>query len=341
MLENHKHNIFSLLISAKPAWYFKAIIVSVLAFYFIKNSNFRIKKRFYLVVLLSILFIYLPHLPLALSQKYSTNYYASNYVTTYFSYISICLLLGFIFSVSNQISKSIIRKAANIFIVIILAMGSLMCDYSNWHSAKDLQIPLNTFNCIDEFIETETFMSIPEEAFIYAPNLFNNSSKLSWAYLHIWSDYVKAKTGKKVIFSNDKIEFVKKNNNEEKPTYYLNFGSDRKSVDRYIGFARISNNQLFDSVDSKIYSDSLTLYYYSTYKDFAFNFAVENKIDSLKTININDSTIQITNSHVNLRCRYKNHNEYFKPIHIISKNIDVQSVTVSNKLTRNEVDIEL
>jgi len=341
LLKNHEHNIFSLLISAKPWWYFRAIIVSVFAYYFIKKSSFRNNRRSLLVISLSFLLIYLPHLPLALTQKYSTNYYASNYVTTYFSYASVSLLLPFLFVLVNLLKKHILKKVFQTIIVVFIAIGSLMCDYSNWHSTKDLQITLNTFNSIDEFIETETFKALPNNAYIYSPNLFKHYSNLSWAYLHIWSDYVMAKAKKKVIFSNQKEQFIREFNKVEKPIYYLNFGSDRKSVDRYIAIAEVAKYSLLDSTNFRIYSDSLTLYYYSTYKDFSISFAIGNHADSIKDVRLNDTILHTSNSFVKFRCQYRDYNEYFKPIYISTKSIDMQSVIVSNNLTGKEIDIKL
>jgi hypothetical protein len=341
LLENHRHNIVSLLMNAKAEWYFRAIVISVLSFYFVKRSNLKDWKKTIFLILFCLIFIYLPHLPLALTPKYTTNYFASNYVTTYFSYISISLLLALLFLFVNWVKNGILKKTLQIFVITCIAMGSLMCDYSNWHSTKDLQIPLNTFKSIDKFAEADVFNSVPENAFIFAPSLFIRTSKISWVYLHTWSDYLTAKTGKRVIISGKNEEFTRELNKPKSLVYYLNFGADRKSVDRYIAFAKVKNVSMADSVNTKIYSDSLTIFYYSTHKDFSLAFATNSHIDSLNVIKVNGEKFLTKDPFIKLRCRYKNLNEYFKPITICSKDIDLKSIIISNQLMEDEVDFEL
>ncbi|NJO92122.1 MAG: hypothetical protein HC831_26475 [Chloroflexia bacterium] len=223
--------------------------------------------------------------------------------------------------------------------VFLLAFGSVMCDYSNWHSVKDLQIPLNTYKSFDKFIETKTFRSLPDNVTIYAPDLFNPVSRLSWVYLHIWNDYVMAKIGKKVIITNDKKE-VNDASKNKLPVYYLNFGIDRKNLDRHISIAKLKDNSVVDSLEHRLFSDSLTLFYYSTNKEFdiAFNTRISDTINYAK---VNDSLKVSKSSYFKLRCEYNNYNDYFTPIFIISKNIDLESITISNQLTSSEVNLKL
>jgi len=66
-----------------------------------------------------------------------------------------------------------------------------------------------------------------------------------------------------------------------------------------------------------------------------------NNEDSLKNIQINDSIFNKTDFFVKFRCRYKQYNEYFKPINIKAKGINIQSFFITKILTKKAVDVEL
>lgn len=341
LLENHQHDLIALLKNAKSVWYFKAIVMTVLSYVLINKSRFANKKKAFGLIMIAFLFIYLPHLPLSLTQKYSGGYFANSYVTTYFSFISITVLLGLLFVSVKHITVKKVQYVTKFFILVSIFLGSIMCDYSNWHTVNDLKNKLNTFKCVDEFTKTEFFKELPEESYIYSPNIYTPASHVSWAHMHNWSDYIRIKTGKRLTVSNNRASFIEKFKNKDKNCYYLQYSFYRKSKDRYIAIGLLNDKSIVDSTKNEFYSDSLAVFYYSTCKDFCLNFGINNRNDSTIKIRVNDTLLLTNKSYAKLRIKYKKYNEYFKPIYLTTDDIDLTSVSITNNLSENEVDVEL
>ncbi|NJO92123.1 MAG: hypothetical protein HC831_26480 [Chloroflexia bacterium] len=75
LLENHRHSIVCLLANAKVEWYFKAIVISILSFYFIRRSDYNNWKKMLYLILISLLFVYLPHLPTCINSEIFNQLY--------------------------------------------------------------------------------------------------------------------------------------------------------------------------------------------------------------------------------------------------------------------------
>lgn len=342
LLESHQHGIFNLLRDAKPEWYFKAIIVGLISHYLISRIKLCSLKKSLLVVVVCFLYVYFPQIPISLSEKYSVQYPNSTYyVSTYFSYISVGLLFSIVLVLPICIGVKWLKNLLLYFSVIIVSLGSLMTDYANYHAVVDLQNPKNTFDIIDDFIETDEFKSIPDNSFIYAPNLFSKSSKISWVNVHNWSYYIYMKSSKNINFSKSKDELINEFKDKKRPVYSLKFGYNRKEKDRYLALGKVLNESKIDSLNCNILSDSICVYYYSTHKDFTLSFA--NELDSLglNHLCVNDSLISSNKNFQKIRCKYINYDDYFKPVRIKADRIDMNSLSISNNYDKEEVDVEL
>lgn len=232
-------NILNLL-SAK--WYFIAFINTILSYYLINKFTDNLKLYISLFIV-SLIFIFLPNLPLSLTLKYQgwVQNGDINYIYTFYSYLSIILIFistfGIISSIlKNKYQKMIFSLIASLFIFTL----SIFNGYGNQQIYKMQMLSHNKWIEVDKFLNTSYFKKIPDNSIIIAPSLINNYSIVSSNKLY-WKKYIKYKSGKNIILIKDlvkDISIIQKNKN--KPIYYLRFNQDNNSMTQYIIFSRIN-----------------------------------------------------------------------------------------------------
>ncbi|MDF2456289.1 MAG: hypothetical protein K0R51_2282 [Cytophagaceae bacterium] len=344
LLGNHVHGLPNVFINMKLEWFFKAVIVGLLFYYIIEKMHAVNKRKLLYTSIVGVVFIYTPQLLLASTEKYMSLVKCcglTNYLTTYFSFFPVAMLLGFVlllplFSITSQNLLTYYK----IFITVLIGMASIVNDYTNDHAVRDLRNTLYTFEAMDEFVKTKEFKTIPDTCFIYAPQLYKSNSEISYmfAQYYDWSDYFGIKSGKKIVVPSAPEEF-NPNGTDIKNFYYLNYGHNRKTVDQFFALAKL-NEYPAHAVDLPVLSDSVTVFYYSTYKTFSIVLQTKD-IPSDSVIIVNGKSYPMKNDYIELVLRYKNNKDLFKPITIKAKNIDVKSLTVMHNSNSLGTAVEL
>lgn len=329
-LTNHIQNIAYPFTHTNYLWYVKAIIVGSLSVQFVNyKSNLKIKNLI-IPAIVAYLYIYIPHIPLALTEKYTYQYPGADfYITTFFGFFALIFSLTIVFSSIALVKNKVIKYTLTTIMVLIVSTGSILTDYINHHAVKDLQQPLNTLNCFNEFLETQEFQSIPENSFIYAPNLYKNST-ISYMYSQNfrWGEYSLLKAKKNLHISKSKDELIKAINNNETNIYYLKYDYNRKDIDRVMVLGRISGNSIINEDSTLIMADSVTCFYYSSQKEFTISFGFfDNEI--INNYFSNGQNFISNKSFAHNHYRYHNFRNYFKPIKIKAQNIDINSIRIS------------
>jgi len=343
ILGNHVHGLPNVFLNIKLEWFFKAVIVSLLFYYIVQKTHALDKRKLLYVSIVGIIFIYAPQLLLASTEKYMTLVKCcglSNYLTTYFSFFPVAMLLGFVLILPVfSIPKQAWLITYKVFIAVLIGLASVVNDYSNDHAVNDLKNPLYTFQALEEFVQTEEFKKIPDHSFIYTPQLYKSNSEISYMFAqhYDWSDYFKFKSGKNMLVPTAPEEFNP--TSDIKHFYYLNYGHNRKTVDQFFALAKLPEYPA-RAVDLPVFSDSVTVYYYSTYKTFSILLHTK-EVPSDSVISVNGTSYPMKTDYMELVVHYKNNTDLFKPIKIKARNIDVKSMTVMHNSNSLSTVIEL
>lgn len=331
IIGNHVHGLPNVFINMKMEWFFKAVIVGLLFHYIIGKMNTVNTRKLLYVSIVGVIFIYSPQLLLASTEKYVSLVKCcglSNYLTTYFSFFPVAMLLGFVLILPVfNIKQQTLLSSYKVFITVLIGLTSVVNDYINDHAVRDLRNPLHTFEAVDELIKSKDYEAIPTHSFIYAPQLYKNNSEISYMFAqgYDWSDYFGFKSGKEVILW-PKPESFNPVGTDIKNFYYLNYGHNQKTVDQFFALAKLKGYPT-QAVDSPVFSDSVTVYYYSTYKKFSIQLHTKDT-PSDSAIIVNDKSYAMKSNYIELFIHYKNPHDFFKPIRIKGKNIDVKNLTV-------------
>lgn len=343
ILTNHVHGLPNVFLHAKIEWIFKAIIIGLLCFYILQKIEAVNKRKMLYVGLLGIVFIYAPQLLLAFTEKYMSLVKCcglSNYVTTYFSVFPVAIVLAIVLVIPVfYIKRNVFLNAYKMFITVLLGLASVVNDYSNDHALTDLRNPLYTFQALEEFVKTEEFKRIPENAGIYTPQLYKSNSEISYMFAQAfeWSNYFSFKSGKTIWAPKTSQDFP---TDSVTQFYYLNYGHNRKTEDQFFAWAPMKIAPASLPADSIIYSDSATVYNYSTYKSFSILLHTKN-IPSDSLVTINGKTLPMKNNYLEVLVKYRNQNDFFKPIYLKAKDINVKSIQVFHNSSSQAEVIEL
>jgi hypothetical protein len=125
------------------------------------------------------------------------------------------------------------------------------------------------------------------------------------------------------------------------PLYYLKYDYNTKSMDRMLALGPIANNSVIENKKTVIYTDSLTCFYYSSYKVFNISFAYGNNSPAPTEFSVLDQTFKTVSNFGSIKVGYHNYRDYFKPIKIKAISIDMNSLNISNLTNENPIDITL
>ncbi|PKP08793.1 MAG: hypothetical protein CVU09_14680 [Bacteroidetes bacterium HGW-Bacteroidetes-4] len=341
LLQNHIQNLGYLIEKSNYLWHFKAIVSAILTFIFLKAVKLDSLKKVLFILFVAALYIYIPQIPLALTEKYTYLYPGmDNYITTFFAFFAVAIVLAAFFSLVSFINHKIVKLLTILSISLFVGLGSLITDYINHHTVRWLHHSVNTLKCMDKFIETETFNILPENALVYSPQLYSNSMGYGFAYTRFkWGDYAFLRTKKKIHFMGTKDELLQAFEKSTQPLYYLKYDYDTKSADRMLALGPIAENSVIENVNMLIYADSLTCFYYSSNKVFNLSFAYGKNSFVTKTFSVLDKTFISPSNFGSIKVGYHNYRDYFKPIKIKAKSIDMNSLSVSNLTNENPIDI--
>lgn len=288
--DGHKHNLFYILKNSKPEWIIKSLLCTFVTFKIVNFKKFELSNRKYFAFLASSLLLFLlPVVLISLTSKYQDwvlKYGGLQYTVTYFSYLGTILFISCsLFFLKSRIKNIIIYLSINIFIGFFIFLGTLLTDYSNHHVIKSQIQSQYKWNIFDRFINADEFKQMPDGSVVYAASLWGDIGYPE----SYWTEYVKQKTGKEILFLKNGNEFWNKYNGknfDNLNVYFLKYSQEIKDGNQFIVFSKINMASYSIEKDS-FYSDKAHIYYLSKFKNFTVFFNSDNR-DGKKNLLVND-----------------------------------------------------
>jgi len=333
------HPIVSYIIfNAKVEWIIKGILIAVCGYELLYHLP-DFKFRTYLTgALLSIFLIFIPHVPLALTGKYT--FYAIHggvgYVTTFFSLFGTVLLITMILGFIMKICKlnQILKGGGIMVLVVLMFTCSVLTDFSNYTLAKDIRSANIRFFAIDELTKTPEYSAIPQLSVIYAPDLYNNPSSAAAGVTEQgfdWSWYLSSKSGGYQQIIRDQKEYFKAAAKTPGSPYYITIKQAVKTDDLLVVLSKMDPVKPTDSIFNPVSNQAFILYY-SPYKIFSFSFRCRDaSIVNPNTIKIGCNNNEFSaGKEIEFTVYNTRKNRPVTIFTIEGQSIDLKSITVSN-----------
>jgi len=320
-------------------WLVKTILVFCLSIFLLA----RIPKVKYSVLLMgfafSVMFTFFPHIPLALTSKYTfyvTTQDMLGYITTFFSLFGVVLFLAIVCSFILNFTKchTIPRYILTVGISCALVLCSFLTDFSNYYVTQDIHQANIRMRIVDEMIKTEAFKSIPQSSNIYAAQLWEHPFYMAGGVTEqgfLWTYYILGKSGIYQNMIRNQKTFLDLTRNKHDPCYQIEYYQAYKSDDALLVLAQLPPPSQNDSLISVV-SNKVMVVFYSKYKQFSLSFK---RFDPLS-----QETTKITVNHINeeinpgKNVEFTVYNTRFNdPITIFTietPSIDIRSFKISN-----------
>lgn len=224
------------------------------------------KKSFILLLIISLVLIFFPNIPHALTSKY--QYWAlfsgsTGYVGTYISFFGISLLCILILTlISSLIKRRLIKKIVIFILVILLLPLSLFTSMTNDATLKSKIMTNKKWEIVQNFTRTQTFKNIEEGSIIYAPTLFGGCRGIiSQHEVSYWNNYIYLISGKRVSIIKVLTPSIVK---DFKKIYYLEYQQNRHEEGQCLTFAKIDKfDNSKDIFSYKLYTHEFSIFPYS------------------------------------------------------------------------------
>ena len=345
MIPGHSPVVSHIIMNARVEWLIKGILAAWCTFLILMRLPEVKIKTFAGVILLSALLIFMPHVPLALTSKYT--FYASvgmiGYITTWYSFFGVVLLVTFLFAFLIHLFDrfAYLKKAVALILVFFIFICSVLTDYSNNAVEKDIRAANLRFHAVDEMVRSEPFRSIPEGSYIFARDLYKNPFHMAnnlTDQSFDWSYYLGIKSGINHQVVKNENDYARCLEDTARQSYYLTMRQALKDEDVAIVIARIMPPALKDSLVSTIVNEAW-VFYYSKYKIFSVSFDAKEPVLPGKMpmmINHIKDTIQTGK---NLEFTIYNTQRYRAAtiFSIKADSVDLKSIRISNMVNPGRI----
>ncbi len=331
--------LLRLILSAHVEWIVKGVVVAFCGYKLLLASP-RLKTAGLLgAILIALMMIFLPHLPLALTEKYTFHagkHGMLGYVTTFYSFFGVLLLITVLLSyLMNLFNFNLIAKR---IITSLFVLGFFICsvltDFSNYTVAKDIRSANLRFYAIDELLKTDEFRAIPAGTPFYAKELWDNPSSCARGVTEQdfnWYEYFEAKNKVTYPVGRDSGYFLTYSKTVPQVPWYLTLRQAEKSEDVTLVMAKMLPLQPRDSVVDH-FADRATVIYYSSYKIFTVSFRVRASQPGdtipIRVNQINDKEVPMRTVEMNVYDTKKGHPATIFTIQF--PGIDLNSIMISN-----------
>lgn len=263
-------NFFEIIFTqAGLAAYVKGFI-AVLVIWMIQSiykNQFKNKNLVFLIIV-SALYIILPHLPLSLSAKY-TNAIQNTYVSTYFSFFAVVTFCISLFLLLKNLLRNnkILKSFYNIFLYIIVFFVTIAIQFVNQRVTDDLNIAEKRIEIMKSMLKRDY---IENNAAIYVGNLHKSTSYFSNSITrqsNSFNGFTKIKNNLDINQYLDYNTFYNQYKLDSGIVYTLYFSQASKTGDSYLSILRCHGYQLKEDMNQNK-GDSIWVGYYSRYKKF-------------------------------------------------------------------------
>lgn len=239
-------------------------------------------KKLILLLLTSFIFIFLPHLPLSISAKY-TNAIQNTYVTTYFSFFAVVIFCISIFLLLKNLleKKKFWKTMFHIILYVILFLVTITVQFVNQRVTDDLNVAEKRFKVMEAMLKKEF---IENNATVYVGNLHASTSYFSKSITrqaNPFNSFAKVKNNLEINQQLDYNSFYNQHKADSGIVYTLFFSQASKTGDLYLSILRCRGYELQENINQNK-GDSLWVGYYSKYKKFGIGIAS----DSTKLVTV-------------------------------------------------------
>ena len=311
LINGYSPVVLRLILSARVEWIVKGVFVAFCGYHLLVKAPWINVKALLKYSGMAMLLIFVPHIPLALTEKYTFYVEKSGmigYVTTFFSFFGtvllIILFLSFLVNLLNF--NTILKKVLIGFFICGFFICSILTDFSNYSIAKDIRSANLRFYVLDELCKTDEFKSIPPNSPFYGKTLWDNPSYSAASITEQgfnWQEYFAVRSGINLPVERDDKTFLYNFRNGFPAPCFLTLRQTEKSDDVLLVMAKIAPIGQRDSVVNH-FADRALVVYYSSYKYFTVTFQtnkdnIGNKSLPIKINHIVDEipageTVQIT-----------------------------------------------
>lgn len=200
--------------------------------------------------------IFIPNLLLGFVQKHQI-WLASgshSYLYTYYSFISAVIFAAIVAAYLNVNSRTWQPKSRLIMIVLMLFVVmflSFAVEIRNQYIANDQKLSHRKWQLMDVVIQSPDFKKIPDGSVLLVPTLTMNHRGIAVVDAKYWSHYVKYKTGKNILFKEDKC-------NIGSFCYALIFRQASHTDNQFVVLSKLISAE-------SLVSSELTIYYMSNH----------------------------------------------------------------------------
>ena len=287
LLTGHQHNLWYIFINSQPISIVNALIQCFLFCILFSNVKLNISwKKIGAGALVSFVLLFAVNFLMAMSEKYNALYYQMDgYVTTYYSYFCVTLLIAFLAYSCLKLSykNKYIKTSVIVVFAFLLFCISIIIGYSNDHLSRDWQLNQGKHTMLEKVIEEGIFDKISDDAVIYLDNFNQTSSVLGRntysSHAYFWASYIHQKTNRKLNVIYNFLNF--KNNIQENPqqeVYFITKFETQKSSDILLVLSKINVNSINFAEEETAFDTAVAneavVYYYSINKNFVFQFII-------------------------------------------------------------------
>ena len=293
LINGYSPVVLRLILSAHVEWIVKGVFIAFCGFHLLAEAPWIKVKDLLKYSGMAILLIFVPHIPLALTEKYTFYVEKSGmigYVTTFFSFFGtvlfIILFLSFLVNLFNF--NPILKKVLIVFFICGFFVCSILTDYSNYSIAKDIRSANLRFYALDELCKTDEFKSIPPKTPFYGKSLWDNPSYSAASITEQgfnWQQYFAVRSGINLTVGRDDNTFWNSVRNDVQAPCFLTLRQTEKSDDVLLVMAKIEPVKYMDSVVNH-YADRALVVYYSSYTYFTVTFHTSKNIIGSKSLPI-------------------------------------------------------
>ncbi|MEI6682361.1 MAG: hypothetical protein WCO44_07020 [Bacteroidota bacterium] len=282
LTEGYRNVVPYLFFHARVEWIVKSILVLFVSYYMLLSIP-KIPWKILLVgSVLAVLVTFFPHIPLALTQKYT--FYAMTqgmlgYITALYSLFGVVLFISLVCAMILKLTES--NTLVRHLFVLVISSGFVICsfltDFSNYYIAQDVHQANIRMRVVDELIKSDEFRNIPSSSNIYSQQLWNNNHYMAGGITEQgfqWTYYILCKSKMLQNMIRDNREFLKAVKAPGSPGYMVVYRQAVKTDDAMLVLAQLESPWVNDSVVSHL-SNRLILVYYSKCKHFSVSFRRE------------------------------------------------------------------
>lgn len=242
--EGFNRNFASLFQNMQSEWIVKAVLVGfgIWLTQSIKNSPLT-RQRFIALLAVSILLVFLPPLPLALTSKYQNwvNIFGVNaYVVTYFSYFGVVLFLATFATAFGQLGKpgGLLKRVSVGTVAVVVMFLSLLTDYGNAAMNRSQSLEAWKWRMFDQVINSPDFQTVSSGDCVLLDGL---TAGLAFGFSppDYWQKRIEQRTGKQVPVFDDRTVFTQCMVAGNKPGFLVRYQQEANIANQFIVVARV------------------------------------------------------------------------------------------------------